>query len=81
MALVALFLLASAQSTSTVAAAVPAEDPVVCRSSKLPEVGTRMKSKRVCMRQSEWAMGDKINKEAVREATQGGKNPGKTEGR
>ena len=82
MTVVALLMIASAQTASAApSAAPPQEDPVVCRSTKLADVGTRMKPKPVCMRKSEWAMGDKINKDAVREATQGGIRPGPSEGR
>ena len=79
---VALMVLASAADTSTaVAPKADLQDPVVCRKSKLPEVGTRFKPKPVCMRKSDWAMFDKQNENELRQINQRGNNPGKAEGR
>lgn len=79
---VALMFLASATDTSTAAAPkADLEDPVVCRKSKLPDVGTRFKPKPVCMRKSDWAMQDKQNENELRQINQRGNNPGLAEGR
>jgi hypothetical protein len=79
---VALLVFASAQGAApAVAPKADLQDPVVCRRSKLPEVGTRMKPKPVCQRKSDWAMFDKQNETELRQINQRGNNPGKAEGR
>jgi hypothetical protein len=83
MSLIVAFLAAANVTTAQPATAPKAalEDPVVCRRSKLPEVGTRMKPKPVCMKRSDWAMFDKNNENELRQINQRGNNPGKAEGR
>ena len=54
-----------------------ADDPVVCRRTKVPEVGTRMKPKPVCMKKSDWAMTDKQIAQELRQINERGNNPGK----
>ncbi|HET7709042.1 MAG TPA: hypothetical protein VFK50_05845 [Sphingomicrobium sp.] len=79
---VALLVFASAQGAAPAVSPKPNfEDPVVCRRSKLPEVGTRMKPKPVCQRKSDWAMFDKQNENELRQINQRGNNPGKAESR
>lgn len=78
----AFLVVASAQGDAS--AALPKanlEDPVVCRRSKLPEVGTRMKPKPVCQRKSDWSMFDKQNENELRLINQRGQNAGKADGR
>jgi hypothetical protein len=80
-----LFALVAVASVSGTDTATPQkanlEDPVVCRRSKLPEVGTRMKPKPICQRKSDWAMFDKQNETELRQINNRGSNPGKAEGR
>ena len=78
----AFLVFASAQAAAPAAAPkANLDDPVVCRRSKLPEVGTRMKPKPVCQRKSDWAMFDKNNENELRQINLRGSNPGKAEGR
>jgi len=51
-----LFLLSTlAAATLAPATQAPADpDPVVCKRSKTSDVGTHMRSERVCMKKSDW---------------------------
>jgi hypothetical protein len=76
-----LILAAAAGTPAEQAQKADLENPDVCRRSKQPEVGTRMKPKPVCQRKSDWAMFDKNNENELRQINQRGNNPGKAEGR
>ena len=81
-ALIALTIVVTAAPAQPAAAAqADLADPVVCRRSKLPDVGTRFRPKPVCLRKSDWSMFDKQNENELRQINQRGNNPGKAEGR
>lgn len=69
-------LVATPEAESARASTADLADPVVCRRSKLPEVGTRFKPKPVCQRKSDWAMFDKQNENELRQINNRGSNPG-----
>ena len=56
-------------------------DPVVCKTPKISEVGTRMKPKKVCMRQSQWDYEHKVTQRGLTELTDKGRHPGEARGR
>jgi hypothetical protein len=59
----------------------PDADPIVCKASKTPEVGTRMKPKRVCMRRSQWDYEAGVTQIGLRKLTDKGRHPGEARGR
>ena len=73
------FLAASAQPAS--AAQAPGEDPVVCKGRSESVVGTRIKPKKTCMKQSDWDYIEKRTKQELQQINQRGNNPGRAEGR
>ena len=56
-------------------------DPIVCKASKIAEVGTRMKAKPVCMRRSQWEFEQKVTERGLKELTDKGRHPGGARGR
>jgi hypothetical protein len=56
-----LVLLASLAAAAASPAGPPANpaDEIVCKRDKSPDVGTHMRSKRVCMKRSEWEIVEK----------------------
>jgi hypothetical protein len=73
-----LLALAAAQSPQ-----VPAEkdaDPVICTRSVVgAEVGTHMRSKKVCMKKSDWDIVDQHTKETLQSINDRGNNPGRSD--
>lgn len=56
-------LAAAAQAPATPPAADP--DPVVCKRSKTSEVGTHMRSQKVCMKKSDWELSEKNTRQEL----------------
>ena len=56
-------------------------DPVICKSQKIAEVGTRMKRKQVCMLRSQWNLEKKTTQRGLQELTDKGRHPGNALGR
>ena len=56
-------------------------DPVECRKSKIPVVGTRFKPAPVCKKKSEWAMERRQTARELQQINERGNNPGLAEGR
>ena len=73
------FLAAAAQAP--VAAAAPADDPIVCKGRSESVVGTRIKPKKTCMTRSQWNYVEKRTQEELNQINQRGNNPGRAEGR
>ena len=48
-------------------AAAPAEDPIVCKSSKEHRVGTRVRKAPICKPKSEWAMQTRDTQRELRQ--------------
>ena len=62
--LISLFLAAAAGQAPSANAPGP-DDPVVCKKEKLPEVGTRFRSKSICRKKSQWDLEARLEKEAA----------------
>lgn len=62
--LLALFTAAAVAQAQPAPAADDPKDPVVCKQSKLPDVGTRFKPKPICRRESQWALERQLDKQA-----------------
>jgi hypothetical protein len=82
MTMLALLLaLASAQAPQAAAAEKDA-DPVVCTRQVVgAEVGTHMRSKKVCMKKSEWDYVERHTRDTLQLLNGRGNNPGPAEGR
>jgi hypothetical protein len=80
--LLSLFVVASAAAVAPEATA-PAKadaDPVICANRWRSEVGTHMRPKKVCMRQSDWDLVEENTKETLQTINQRGNNPGMADG-
>jgi hypothetical protein len=55
------------------------EDRVVCQRQQ-SEVGTHMRPKKICMRQSEWDYVERHTRDTLQSLNQKGTNPGRAEG-
>jgi len=79
--LVFLGLLASAAANPAQPAANPASDPVVCvRQNVGSEVGTHIRPKKVCRKQSDWDIVERHTKETLQSINDRGNNPGMAQG-
>jgi hypothetical protein len=78
--LIALSILAAAAQAPT-AVTAPADDPIVCKGRSESVVGTRIKPKKTCMKQSDWAYIEKHTQEELRQINERGNNPGPALGR
>jgi hypothetical protein len=65
---VALFAVAAAAQSQPTTVAKSDDDPIVCKQSKQPEVGTRFKPKPICRRKSQWDLETQLEKQARQEA-------------
>jgi hypothetical protein len=51
-------------------------DPIICTSRGVSEVGTHMRPKKVCMRKSDWDYVEKQTRTQLQSINQRGNNPG-----
>ena len=58
-------ILAVAAGQAPSADAAGQADPIVCKKEKLPEVGTRFRSKSICRKKSQWDLEARLEKEAA----------------
>jgi len=59
----------------------PVADPVICKSSKIAEVGTRMKRAKRCMLKSQWKYEEGVTRRELQEITAKGTDKGLALGR
>lgn len=71
-------ILVTAQAAPAATVTAPAEDKVVCRYEE--SVSTRIRGKKVCMKQSEWAAIEKANQDDLHRSSGRRLNPGNTPG-
>ena len=57
------------------------DDPVICKSSKVTMVGTRMKAPPICMRKSDWKLEQQMTGRELQQMNERGSNPGRADGR
>jgi hypothetical protein len=79
--LVFLGLVAAAAANPAQPAANPETDRIVCvRQNVGSEVGTHIRPKKVCMKQSDWDIVESHTKETLQTINQRGNNPGMAQG-
>lgn len=61
--------------------APPPDDPIVCKTSKVHNVGTRMKPKPVCRPKSEWAADERDTQREIQQILDRRLDPAKASGR
>ena len=78
-----LLILATVAAASTPQASQPArnDDPVICKRSETPDVGTHMRPKSVCMKRSEWDYVQKDAERGLQTFRDHSSNPGTAAGR
>ena len=69
-------LVAAAAGTEAQPTTAQSKDPIVCKSAKLPDVGTRFKPPKVCKRKSEWNLEAQMTKRELQQINERGNNPG-----
>lgn len=68
-------------TAETITVTATETDPIVCKTSKISVVGTRMKPPPVCRRKSEWDLERMTTERELRQINERGSNPGKADGR
>ena len=63
----ALFAVAAVAQAQPAAAASDQADPLICKQSKLAEVGTRFKPKPICRKKSQWDLELRLEKQAAQD--------------
>lgn len=63
----ALFAVASATQAQPATAAGTQADPIVCKQSKLADVGTRFKPKPICRRKSQWDLELRLERQGAQD--------------
>ena len=80
--LVFLGLLAAAAANPAQPASTPETDKVVCvRQNVGSEVGTHIRSKKVCLKKSDWDIVEHHTKETLQSINDRGNRPGMAQGR
>lgn len=64
---VALLALASTAQAQPTAATTSPDDPIVCKKSKIPEVGTRFKAKPICRKKSQWDLELRLERQGAQD--------------
>jgi len=69
---ISLLLMTTTQQATTQSAD---EDPIVCRGRSESVVGTRIKPKKICMKQSDWDYQEQHTQRELQQINQRGNNP------